>query len=188
VFLLALQILVTDVPLTDAQVQAAIAAGHSGKYKGCKHEIATYKDNGSAKPGMLACTPAGRIAQDAEVAKEKLMEVTPVDFGPESRADFTVHSWPPARMNLNVRAVQKIVLRDLVKVEIVQPISSKPETETKQNAYGAQVVLTSMVARFKMEDVSRLLEKAPKKREIFVSIVTDGGTVDYKVTAKDLGL
>lgn len=182
----------TEPRLTDEEVAAAIAnpkpprcEGRQAKAGGRQTKNQLFGLKGS--PGMLACTPAARIAMAASKAKSEFRPFGPADVDEIDRSYFTVVALPPTTMSAKMTKINRVVLRDAAKATVVPPAKEVPLSERMQNAFGAEKGVQAMHASFPMADVARLAKMNPKG-EFVVTIATDERTVDYEVKAKDLGL
>lgn len=81
--------------------------------------------------------------------------------------------------------VSNVVLRDVKKSTVAQPISYTPAPQEYQNFFGATQMCTGAIATFGMDDLAKVRSMDPKK-EFFIAIAVQGGTpIDRKLKEKE---
>lgn len=81
--------------------------------------------------------------------------------------------------------ISNIVLRDVKKSMIVQPISYTPASEDYQNLFGATQMCKGAIATFSMDDLAKVRSMDAKK-EFLISTAAEGETpTDHKIKERE---
>lgn len=194
-------------PLDDSRIEQAIAFGSGNRGENCglslkdtaqgfMRGIAALSDDRNAPTtgfSLDVYTPFTWIAQNASWEAKKYKEMVAEQVTEEmSDPVLRVYANPdmPTRIGgsglVGSSGVGHIIVRSTKKkgFEVLQPLETEEDLEYAQNAFGAEVAYSSMVAYFEMEDVIRI-SNLDKKSEFFIVVVgTTGEEKKFKVKTK----
>jgi hypothetical protein len=183
--LLRLDTAASDRPLTDDEVRALLASPTPVPCKLAGPKMGELLERGaSGKPGMVACTPAGRIW----AKKTKFTwSLTPEDILAGEREGFTVDAYPPNAVDGDVTQVTDVAIEGSVGQATLQP-SHVGESLRTIRVSGRTVTLTGVIGVFSLAAVERLVAADPKA-EFVVRITTNKKKAHrYRVKGSEVGL
>lgn len=171
--------------LTDAEVSAAIQRADQkqhGLYIGLELQDQMKAPHGYS---VHIYTSAQWIEMAARTAKRELKPFTIADVTPEMRQPVLhVEGWPdtPEYINGGGSNVHKVVLADLTKQVLIQPLSNEPQDVNVGNAFRT-VSYTRVTDTFSMADVAKV-RGASGDEEFYVVVVGDAYNKFFKVKSK----
>ena len=194
-------------PLDDARVSAAITVGNAspGKMMGLSLKdsasgwgaaLSSFDANSAAPStgfSLDVYTPFAWIAQNASWKAKKYQVFSTEDIADEMNDTILrVYANPDVPRNISAEGmrgtsgVDHVIVRSTKKKKftVLQPLYLDPDSEYAQNAFGAEVVFTSQIAAFDLDEVKKIAA-LDKKGEFFIVIIgTTGEEKKFKVKTK----
>ena len=132
---------------------------------------------------MLVAAIASDAAKEYRELNAQLIQ--PEDFEPVLRV--IVHPGTPIYVSaagmLGTSSVRHVVIRDVGRKTVIQPILVEPWTEGVSNAMGGKAVFVGLQALFTLDDFRRL--RGSNDQEFFVTVIgTSGEEKDFRVKKK----
>jgi hypothetical protein len=170
--------------LSDDEVRAAIFA--ADKFKPLHLSEAF---NMSASGFVIdVYSPAAWISELAKEAKREMRPFGFEDVTDDLRSDvWHVKVWPstPRKMNQTALAssVSHVVARNESKSVVIQPLSKAPFDDGVQNAFGAQLHYTGLIAAFPGDGI-RELWGPNEDQEFIFSVIGENWKYDFTIKRK----
>ena len=160
----------------------ALTAASNGLNASNRKSYSSPTTVGSSGFWIEAWTPAAWIAQQASTAAKEYRQFTAESITDEMMEPVfrvIVHPDTPSEVSAagvaGTRSVQRVVLRNKARTLVVQPTSTKPNTEEVANAMGGRVSYVGLEATFPLDGL-RALRGPQGDQEFLITVVATSGS------------